>query len=257
MAQDFSLTPFDITRTEKVAWRFPSVTTEEEILEKIISKSQRSFLRVSEGLLTSYGITWELKSLTLAEFEAWLPYYQSKMSELDYDILANSEWYQSRAAQGKTIEGLFMHQGEKMVGSGIFVIEGTNKATFAFKASERLDLSNRANASLGSIIDFFFIREMVKRRIAIISAGKSRNAFGVINSLGYLDYKMKFGYRPTFPDGTEFVKSVPLNEKGAVVFYGKKADQIALYAFKPQGSQITFEQARFGTPELPFIEVEY
>ncbi len=249
------LTNYHITRSEKVQWRFPYQGGDP--LEHIKSKGLQSFLRNLDPILNDHHITWEYKPVTLAEFETWLDYYHSKMEELAYDHLASTEWYQDRAAKGKAIEGLFAYRNGELVGSAIFTREGTEKATFAFKASDRIDLTGKSNSSLGAALDYLFLREMISQQVKIISAGQSRNAFGVINSLGYLDYKLRFGYRPQMSETAEMVSEVPLNEDGLVVFYGLKQNQFTLFAFKPQGSAIQFEVARFATLEIPFVEVEY
>jgi len=92
----------------------------------------------------------------------------------------------------------------------------------------------------------------------IISGGQSRNAFGVTNSLGYLDYKMRFGYQPSFADTAEYLSEVPLSETGCVLFFGRSAEHsLAMFGLKPTGSTQVFEPSRFATPEMPFIALKY
>jgi hypothetical protein len=252
------LNQLHISRPEKIRWRFANVTEESTILSAIKSKNLRKFLAGAEEALAKNAIRYEYKQLTKDEFLAWLPFYQAKMEELEYDVIASEEWYLKKMEQGLTVEGMFFYDlGHTLIGSGIFTRKETEKGTFAFKATERIDLSSKPNSSLGAVIDFFFIREMVRKDVAIISGGVSRNAFGVINSLGYLDYKLRFGYEPSFAESVEVLTEVPSNSDGIVLFYGLSNEKMALYALRPKGITATFEQARFSTPELPFIELEY
>lgn len=244
-----------VYRPEKITWRLSEPNTEP--IAHLKSKGLRKFLSRSDELLAQKDITHAYKALSADEFSAWLPYYQEKMSENSYEILATPDWYQDRTAKGLTIEGIFFYQNNKLVGSGIFTRDGLEKATFAFKASDRLDLSNDANSSLGAVIDYFFLKTMIEKGVKIISAGRSRNAFGVINTLGYIDYKLRFGYQPQ-PDLTSAMfEEVPLNESGVVMFYGMKNDKFTLFGVRPHGSTQQFEASRFATPELPFELIEY
>ncbi|MBP7768591.1 hypothetical protein KA082_02030 [Candidatus Woesebacteria bacterium] len=255
---DLSIEQFGLTRPEKVIWRIPqAVRTNKDALLLLKSKTMRSFLRGIDAVLMKNNITWQLHELSREKFAEWLRYYTEKMEELDYSVIASLEWYDKRIELGKTVEGLFFYQAGKLICSGIFMIEGMQKATFAFKASDRIDLSSEPNSSIGSVIDFFFIQEMLKRDIAIISAGKSRNAFGVFNTVGYLDYKFRFGYLPQPDMKSQFLDTIPMPESGIVLFYGVKDGAPGLYALQPHGTQKTYEVARFATTELPFVVLEY
>lgn len=252
---ELNLTDYGIVRPEKIIWRFPEHVS--DVLAAMKSKTLRKFLQNTDQELSSNGITYEYKKLSDEEFLAWLPYYEKKMSENGYDLIASPAWLAKKKEQGVTLDGMFFYQHGEMVGSGIFTRNENHKATFAFKASERIDLGQEAHASLGAIIDYLFLKEMSEQHVEVISAGRSRNAFGVINNLGYVDYKLKFGYTPTFTDEETILTTLPLNEKGICICYGKKEGKRALFAFKPKGTEMKFEVARFATPELPFIEVEY
>ena len=255
---EFSLAPLEITRPEKIIWRIPdSVRTTQDPFGVLKSKSMRSFLRSVEATLAEQSITWTLQELSRDEFAHWLEYYKAKMTELDYSIIASLEWYDKRVADGKIVEGMFFRQNMELVCTGIFVIEGTQKATFAFKASDRLELSSKENSSIGSVIDFFFIREMMQKGITVISAGKSRNAFGVFNTIGYLDYKFRFGYMPHNSETIPQLQTVPLPENGIVLFFGERAEKLHLFALQPKGTQQHYEVQRFTSAELPFEIIEY
>ncbi len=252
---ELNLAPFGITRSEKVVWRFPEQA--KDVLENIKSKSLRKFLRNAKEALATKSIRYEYKVLSDQDFIDWLPYYTEKMTENGYQIIASTEWLQKKRDAGLTVEGMFFYKDDKLVGTGIFTKDQSEKATFAFKASDRIDLSNEANSSLGAVIDYLFLDEMVQKQVKIISAGRSKNAFGVLNSFGYLDYKLRFGYQPSVDPLSPLLETVPVNEQGVILFYGLKDNKLALYEFKPKGFEIQFEQARFATPELPFVVIEY
>jgi hypothetical protein len=229
---DFPLTPHAIARPERVRYFFAENYT--DVLSEIKSKSSRKFLRKSDEVLVQNNITWEYKPVSEQEFLDWLPYYREKMTEHGYDILANPEWYQKTVADGKKVEGFFFYKAGKMIGSTILSRIGTENAAGNFKASDRLDLSSEDNSSIGIVIDYFYLREMANQKVKHISAGRSRNAFGVINGIGYLQYKLRLGYSPKPDDGTAMLSTVPLNDQGYVFFYGIKNDQLGAYLVVPK-----------------------
>ncbi len=249
------LTPYQVVRYEKTRWRFPS--TGGDVLATIKSKGLRDFLKNIDQVLATQNIISTYKKISRDEFAEWLSYYQTKMAEHQFDFIASLDWYDQKIKEGKTVEAVFFHQQNKMVASGIFLREGNHKATLAFKASDRLELTNKSNSSIGAVVDYFFLKTMREQHVEIISSGRSRNAFGVINTLGYLDYKLRFGYEPTPAKKSTLLYSVPVNEKGIILFFGIHSEKVALYALKPKDLQITFEQSRFASQELPFIELTY
>lgn len=252
---ELDLTPYAVQRPEQMIWRFP--TNLADPLDGIRSKSLRIFLRRSDAVLSESQTTYVYKPVTISEFEEWLVYYKAKMTENGYRVLATKEWYETRTAKGYLIEGVFFYRNEELICSGIFTRDGLEKATFAFKASDRIEFSGRSNASIGSLSDYFFLKKMYEMKVKVISAGKSQNAFGVHNTLGYLDYKLRFGYQPRLAEPTPLLSTVPVSEEGRVLFYGVKDGRLSLYSLKPKGDVFQVETARFGTPELPFVEIEY
>jgi hypothetical protein len=254
-----SLEPYHIQRPEKVRWRIE--VQDGDILNSLKSNSLKTFLSQSEQILSDHHIEVSYHTLNKEEYLDWLKYYEENMTRHGYDIIATEKWYDDRIEQGKTVEGMFftqLHNQEKrLVASGIFTIDGAEKATFAFKASERLKLTGGDRGTLGAILDYYFMREMLKKSVKIISAGKSRNAFGVYNTLGYLNYSLRFGFIPSPAEDTEFFPSVPLSEDGLVLCYAVKDGQFGLYGFKPEGSNHQFEHKGFATPEIPFFEMTY
>lgn len=252
-----NLRPYQITRPEKTLWRFAHVSNEEELLLAIKSKSLRSFLRKVDATLERNQVRCEQGEISATEFQNWLDYYRSKMTENEFEVIASPEWYVERKELGRKIEKIFFYQQDQLIGSGIVTKEDGKRITLAFKASDRLDLSNEPNSSIGAVVDFFFLRTGVREQFPIISSGRSRNAFGVINTLGYLDYRLRFGYCPTQPEDSPVLDEVPVNEEGVVIFFGYQNSQYCMFAVVPEHLDIKFDQARFATPELPFVEICY
>ncbi len=253
---EYNLEPHQLIRPEKISWRIPGIQTPNvSALDLIKSKSQRKFLHTVDAILEENGITWELIPLSKQQFLDWLPYYESHMLELDFRILATETWYEARVQAGKEIWGMFFHQHGKLVCSGIFVMEGTEKATFAFKASDRIELTKKENSSIGSVIDYFFIKEMIHRGVKTISAGRSRNAFGVYNTFGYLEYKLRFGYEPLIAEEVSFEHSVPLSEDNSVVFFATHQEKLQLTYIHPEALQKEVPAVRLLPASLSFQEI--
>ncbi|HYD35871.1 MAG TPA: hypothetical protein VD999_07460 [Vitreimonas sp.] len=250
----FDLKPHHIQRPEKITWRFPYKGG--DILSYLKSKTSRSFLRNADQDLLEFGITYQVKEVDENLFSQWLEYYSSKMSEQGYEVIANWEWYHKRKDEGYTIYlGLFT-QGETWVGSEIFS-QKDQRFIAAFKASERLEKFSKKRNSIGAVIDYFFIKYAVEHQAELISFGQSRNAFGVINTSGNLDYKLRFGFQPQPSKDTVLLTEVPIGEDGTVMFFGLQDGCLKLFGVKPIGSEHLFEQARFASDELPFVELTY
>lgn len=254
---NYSLSSLQLARTEKIIWRFPA---QSDVLAQIKSKSLRSFLSHTDEILEQNHITTETKELDEVAYLEWLPYYREKMTENEYDVLANEEWFSQRQSENKNVEGIFFYQNGKVIGSGIMTLEGTHKAALSFKATDRIELSGKSNASLGAVVDFMFLKTATNRGFEIISGGRSRNAFGVINTLGYLDYKLKLGYRPSLDASLALVEEVPLNEAGVVVFLGCKNQNLheqSFFGLIPKGHNSHFEFTHYLDATLPFTLIEY
>ncbi len=255
MPSTLSLVSYQILRPEKIRWHFHLI--ENNILASLKSKSLKKFLAKYDSIIKDNNLSVEHKILDTESFEKWLEYYRRKMLENNYDIIASTDWYDDRTKKGLSIEGLFFYQNSKLVGSGIITRNSNEQATFAFKASERIDLGNDENSSIGAMIDYLFLKFAVDSKTKIISAGQSRNAFGVINTYGYLDYKFKLGYLPLLPEKPTFADSIPLSENGVGVFFGQYESMLTLYIFKPKGVTFKLEAARYSSSELPVVEIEY
>jgi hypothetical protein len=242
-----------IVRPEKVEWWWAGGT---DLFGGLRSKSLKTFLRKADEILVEQHIRWEHKEITAEEFVTWLPYYQQKMGELGYDLFATPEWYQNKKTEGKKIEALFFYRDEKMIGSAI-ISRSADTAILHFKASDRIDLASNSNSSLGVVIDFIFQRKMLEEGVLKISSGTSRNAFGVINAYGYLDYKLRIGFDPSAAANAEMLTDVPVNENGEVVFYGVQNEKPAFFRLKPIGSEAPFDATRLQALPIPFVEITY
>jgi hypothetical protein len=219
----FDLTPYNITRPEKIIWRFQ--LQNQDVLQSIVSKSLRSFLSHTDTVLAEQQIKYEYRPVDRNEFQVWLEFYEKQMVANDYDTLANLDWFDKKIAANKQVEGLFFYRDGQLIGSAIISRDGQTKATMAFKASQRVDISNHKNASFGALIDYLFLVEMVKQKVGIISGGRSRNAFGVINKVGYIEYKLRLGYQPIFDPTVVQHSDIPLSEDGSAIFFSPNAEQ--------------------------------
>ncbi|NCN06947.1 MAG: hypothetical protein GW946_03860 [Candidatus Pacebacteria bacterium] len=256
--KELDLTPYNILRPEKLQWFFPLVGSEEEILQNIKSKSLRSFLRKTENSLAEAGITWEQKWLTEQDFQAWLQYYKKKMVEQHFDIFATAAWYAEMISRGLTIGGIFLYQAEKLVGSAIYTQTADHGLiTNHFKASEHLIGFRERNGSLGALVDFIFLRESIKTGRPQISTGRARNATGVFNMYGYIDYKLRFGTYPACIEGIANLSTTPLSENGDVLFFGLHDNRLILVGCKKKGSEFEFKSSRFATESMPFMLIKY
>lgn len=249
------LTPFSISRPLKVEWLLVG-DSDQQILEALHSKSLRKFLRHIDEILAQNTITWEYKAITKKEYLEWHAYYSEKMRELKYDIIAKLEWFEEKEKEGKTVEGLFFYQNTALIGSGIIARKEREKASFAYKASDKIELTTLPNGNLGAIIDYMFIKEMKKKGVQKITGGTSLNSFGAEVTLGYLEYKLNF-YSVRADEKSEVVQHVPVAEDGSVVFYGKQNGKDFLFGMKKKNSEKVFDTHKYNSDGLPFLEIIY
>ncbi|OGI95475.1 hypothetical protein A2917_02865 [Candidatus Nomurabacteria bacterium RIFCSPLOWO2_01_FULL_42_17] len=252
-----SLTQFNIKRPERLNYDF-LLPNPDNLIKNIKSKSLRSFLIESDEILAKNNINYKYEDLTEEKFIAWLPYYKEKMEEHNYDVRAKKNWYQEQINKGFIMKAIFMYQNKKLVGSGIFDFHN-HIADFAYKASDRITISSKKAASLGSIIEFLFLKKSAESGSYKIATNRSRNAFGFFNTLGYLDLKLRFGYKPRPSKDAPLLEEVPVNEKGFVIFYGLQDDQFILFSLQPESTkgQRFFDKTPFIDQEIPFKEIYY
>lgn len=250
------LNQFDLKRPEKVRWIF--TPKNEEILNAIESKSLRKFLSHSEELLRINGIFYEFSTLTQDDYTNWYPYYEKNMKLNGYAVLAPKNLVEENEMKQKIVEAIFFKKNDALVGGGIIVRDGDEMASLAYKASDRISLSNDKNSSLGSVIDFLFFKEMQKKNVRIISGGRSRNAFGVVNSFGHLDYKLRFGYVPVADVESPLLDTVDFAQHDSVCFLGLRGEENILVLLKFKNNQTTqsFDFKRFSNEKLHYQEIE-
>jgi hypothetical protein len=224
-----------------------------EALDIIKSKTTKKFLRNHlEDFLRDYQIDVTVKEINETDYLEWLTYYQEKMRENNFDIFAKPEWYTNKVADGYKIYGIFIRQNSQLLGTGIVSRSPDNTFTINFKASEKTDFSNYRNASIGTVIEFYFIKLAYEHTASQISSGTSRNAFGVVNKLGYLNFKLRYGYMPITVTTEPQHQAVDILEGLPVCFYGytDNPDQLRLYVFNhgqelPENIKETLSYAEF------------
>lgn len=218
MTNSLDLTPYHLIRPTKVEWMLPSVPVDP--ISVIKSKGTRKFLSNS---LQRYIDEAELmiveEELSLAEYLTWLPYYVAKMAENEFDVFANQEWYTTKISHQNTVYGIFIYQKEEMVGSAVITQNKDHKFTINFKASDKIRSITVSNASLGTLIEYYYWKMAMRLGAKTISSGTSRNAFGVINHFGYLNFKTRFGYEPSVSPKGEEIATVDCLPNKPVSFY--------------------------------------
>lgn len=207
--------PSQYTRPEKLTWVLHGATLAD--WHHIPSKSLRKFLEKSEAICREQGITWEIVPLTAELYATWLVFYRKNMLQKGFQLFADENTFAQKRAEGKELHGIFFWKDGVMIAGGVF-ISTPERISFAYKASEDISLSPEPNANLGAVIDGMYQRfalTLNKR----ITAGSSRNQFGLQNSLGYLNFKLRFGYKPEPMPATTVASTVEVNEEGWVVCF--------------------------------------
>ncbi len=196
-------------RPQKISWIY-SVTSNKSVLENIQSKNARKFLRGIDDFLKDNHFEISAGICSRAEYEEFLQLYNERVDARGFESIANLGWYKAKEREGKTVEKLFIKQNGVLVGGKIItVIDGQIRSSF--KASLQLPIFQKIhNSSLGLILDYLMLEHYIKRNPRLLTAGSSRNLFGVINTVGYLIFKLRMGYQPMVinPD-TTFEQSTP------------------------------------------------
>ena len=253
--KSISLAQFNVKRPEKILYDFP-ISDVTDLVNRIKSKSLKSFVRKTDEILEKNSIVWKYEDLTEQQFIDWLPYYQEKIEEHKYLIRATQERYQEEVKNGFRIKALFLYQKEKMIGSSIVALKD-NVASLLFKASDRITISSMSDSSLGSAIEFLLLKLISEEDIFTLATTKSRNAFGVFNTVGYLDFRLRFGYIPR-PNLDVLLDDVPVNNEGIVLFYGLQNDEFALFGLQPKfQNKESFSKKSFSSSVIPFKKIYY
>lgn len=255
MTKTISLKQFNIERPERILY-YLSISNETELFNNIKGKRLKSFLRKSEEILKKNNIEWKYEELTEKKFLEWLLYYKGKMEELNHDILATEEWYQEETQKGYNIKALFFYQNGKMVGIMAFK---DDLVSLSFKATDRITVSHVSFGSLGSIIDFLRLKLICKEGKYKTVVTRSRNAFGVVNSIDYLDLRLRFGYTVRSNLSAPILSDVPVSDDGFALFYGMQNGELSLYVLlsKDISEEEFFNKKSFFSSEIPFEKIYY
>lgn len=224
MEKIISLKQFKIQRPEKILYDYP-ISDVPNLFNQIKSTSLRNHLKKIDSILEENNISWEYRNLTKQDYLDWLPYYKEKMDENNYIIRAEKVWYEEESKKGWKIKGVFLYKNNKIIGSSIIALKD-NVASFAFKSSDRINFHKH---SIGSLMELLKLREVSKEGNISTVITRSPNAFGVFNTLGYLDLRLRFGYKPRLNLYADFSDTVPVNGKGFVLFYGVHKKELSLY----------------------------
>lgn len=247
--QVLSLAPFSLIRPEKVVWSFPQGL---DHLALIPSKSLRKILREADALCQAKGITWELKPLTKDEYLFWLSFYEQRMHEQGHEIFAREQWFDEKLSLGTHLSGLFFWQGQEFLGGGV-ISETSERLSLAYKATSPIRLTGEPNANLGSVLDFFYQR-YARSTGKPFTSGTSRNSFGALNALGYLNFKLRLGYSPQLPAEPQFTSEIPLGE-GPTAFFGMSSPDQPLAPYLFLHSSLHEDDVRELQNRLPELKV--
>ena len=190
---DFNFSP--LWRPQKISWIYP-IASNKSVIENIQSKNARKFLgNVSEFLKLN---NFEISSgeCTLKEYKEFLVLYNERTAARGFDPIAKAEWFSTKKKEGKKIEKIFIRHNNQLIGGKIITIIG-GEIRSSYKANQQLPIFQKLhNASLGLILDYLMLEHYIKRKPTLLTAGTSRNLFGVFNTVGYLIFKLRMGYQP-------------------------------------------------------------
>jgi hypothetical protein len=228
--------------------------TQPDFFATLKSKTLKTFLQKADQELTEHNLKLEHVPIDQTLFDLWYAHYVMVMTEKGYDVIATPDWFGKKQAEKKQVGGFFLSQAGEWKSTLIYTQVENQKTFAAYKTSLTLPGLSKKRQSLGALIDYFYIQTMVTNQIPWISLGSMRNAFGVINTLGNLDYKLRYGFIPMVDADTELIDSVPLTETGEVTFFGVKAGTLNLFILQPQSFPQESELTRFASD---IISVQY
>jgi hypothetical protein len=211
-----------LLRPQKIQWIFPVIG--ENWIDSIPSKSTRKLVRHFSEVITENNLRFTWKQPSEAEYLEWLAFYEEKSREQNHDILAFPEWYQQKLQENKEVWYLVCEKEEtgQFLGGLMVVKTPDNTWTSAYKVSERIDVGNEHNASLGILLDIEYMRNVQRLSPRKITAGTSRNAFGHTNTIGYLLSKLRKGYLP-FIYQDNLVTDFPEKEDTPTIWFTRDA----------------------------------
>lgn len=238
------LSSHNLIRPYQVRWWFPEILPGTEPWEYIAGKNLRKQLKNYRQILDEKHVVWRFKPLPEQEWDAWLTFYQQRMQEFGYRVIASREKFKNYREKGNEIFTLDVYLQGKLAGRKLNIFK-EDVARSCFKAAKHVP-NVAKNCSFGALIDYLQIVACRQNRsIVRFGFGKSRNQFGLDNKLGYLEHKWRFGQIPTAAEESEQLTEVTLNDQGFVVFYAKdKSGNLNLYAFPPQEINEQYEKLK-------------
>lgn len=188
-----------LVRPTKIEWVLPNpkLYWADNWTGGIVSKSVKKIAKNLDTILDANKLTPELSQLDEAKYRDWHDFYQARMVEQRHRVIATPDWFADISQQKKYSQLMLVNykvQQSSIAGS-IWGVQNS-KIVHIFKASHRLATGNQQNSSLGTVMELFFLRYALQHSFDQVSAGTSQNAFGYLNTLGYLASKLKLGYFP-------------------------------------------------------------
>ena len=191
--QDINFSP--LWRPQKISWVYPT-PSDRSVLENIRSKNSRKFLGTIPEFFQLNNFEINSGACTFKEYKEFLELYNERTAARGFDPIAKTEWFSAKKREGKKVEKIFIRQNNQLIGGKIITIIG-GEIRSSYKASQQLPIFQKLhNASLGLILDYLMLDHYMKRKPTLLTAGTSRNVFGVFNTIGYLIFKLRMGYKP-------------------------------------------------------------
>lgn len=195
------------SRPTRVKWLFPkealAVTKPLEWISYIPSKSIRALALQLDAVLEQAGLVYTIEPLTAESYSDWRKFYAEQMSVQHHEVLAKPDWFEHRKVEYPEILLVEIRRQEDghRVGAAIILRKVDGEWNKPYRASLRIALPRLKNVSIGALLDLLSLRYIFAHKPTLVKSGASRNAFGCINTLGYLAYKLKIGYEPwLFPE---------------------------------------------------------
>ena len=216
-------------RPSKILWVFPKPEADADWTNKIPSKSVQRLARKTKSLLQQAGISIDVVPLTESLYQEWHAYYAKTMLSQDHEVLAAPEWFIERRMELPPIWLMdFRKNGERV---GASIISGRSNGVFShhYKASDRLLIPGPDNTSLGGLMELYFLDYAFSQSPRQVNSGRSRNAFGFYNTLGYLAAKLRMGYIPeldrSHPWDDEFLRK---SEQTPTIWFVERENKIPI-----------------------------
>ena len=205
-------------RPVKVSWVYP-LDSDLSIIDRIQSKHARAFLRNLDTFMEAEGFSIEKEfapKLSLTNF------YNSMAREWMNEVLSiwqHSSGLISNKRRGKRSKNLYLPKPQV---SWSKIITAKNfEFRSSYKANRQLPIFFQTEKRLAGACTRLQCSRNMKRSPTLLTAGTSRNLFGVINNPGYLIFKLRMGYIPSVQNkATVFQQTtdMPKNRFGLVFF---------------------------------------